>query len=223
MKNAKMVTVHMTLGEITEAPVPERYELLGGRGLTSSMINDRVPADCDPLGEDNLLIFAPGFLSGTPLVNTGRLSIGAKSPLTGGIKESNAGGAMANALARFGIRAIIIEGQAPDKAWYHLVIDREGTASLVDARDCHQMGNYALAERLLNTYGSRNAIASIGPAGEMLLKSASIQTTSPDGIPSRAAARGGLGAVMGAKGLKAIVVSRQGKVARPIADAERFM
>jgi aldehyde:ferredoxin oxidoreductase len=219
----KFIHVNMTSGEITEAPVPERYALLGGRGLTSIMINDRVPADCDPLGEDNLLIFAPGFLSGTALVNTGRLSIGAKSPLTGGIKESNVGGTVANALARLGIRAIIIEGKAAEVAWHHLVIDREGNASLVDAVDCRQMGNYDLVKRLLKDFGEKNAVSSIGPAGEMLLKSASIQTTSPDGIPSRAAARGGLGAVMGSKGLKALVVSRQGKAVRPMADAEGFM
>ncbi len=218
----KFIHVNMTSGLITEAPVPEQYQMLGGRGLTSTMINDQVPADGDPLGEDNLLIFAPGFLSGTPLVNTGRLSIGAKSPLTGGIKESNVGGAMASALARLGIRAIIIEGRAAENALFHLVIDREGTASLVDAKDCHRMGNYALAERLLKDFGHKNAISSIGPAGEMLLKSASIQTTSPDGIPSRAAARGGLGAVMGSKGLKALVVSKQGKRSRPIVDSQGF-
>ncbi len=219
----KILRVNLTSGLIAEEQIPERYIGLGGRGLTSIMINDRVPADCDPLGEDNLLIFAPGFLSGTPLVNTGRLSIGAKSPLTGGIKESNVGGAMASALARLGIRAIIIEGKASEDALYHLVIDREGKATLVDARDCRRMGNYALAERLMKDFGERNAISSIGPAGEMFLKSASIQTTSPDGIPSRAAARGGLGAVMGAKGLKALVVSRKGKAAHPIADSDRFM
>ncbi len=197
----KFLRVNLTTGLIAEEPIPERYVGLGGRGLTSIMINDRGPADCDPLGEDNLLIFAPGFLSGTPLVNTGRLSIGAKSPLTGGIKESNVGGAMASALARLGIRAIVIEGKAPEDVLYHLVIDREGKASLADARDCRRIGNYALAERLLKDFGERNAISSIGPAGEMRLKSASIQTTSPDGIPSRAAARGGLGAVMGTNGL----------------------
>ena len=218
----KYLRVNMTSGSIAEEQIPERYNGLGGRGLTSIMINDRVPANCDPLGEDNLLIFAPGFLSGTPLVNTGRLSIGSKSPLTGGIKESNVGGAMARALARLGIRAIIIEGQAPEAAWYHLIIDHEGTASLVDATDCHQLGNYALVERLLKDYGENNAISSIGPAGAMLLKSASIQITSPDGIPSRAAARGGLGAVMGAKGLKALVVSKQGKVAYPMADSDEL-
>jgi aldehyde:ferredoxin oxidoreductase len=186
-KTMKFLRVNMTFGLISEEQIPGHYSGLGGRGLTSIIINDLVPADCDPLEENNLLVFAPGFLSGTSLVNTGRLSIGAKSPLTGGIKESNVGGAMANALARHDIRAVIIEGKAPEGAFYHLVIDEEGTASLVDAIDCRKMGNYALAERLLKDFGENNAISSIGPAGEMLLKSASIQTTSPDGIPSLAA------------------------------------
>jgi aldehyde:ferredoxin oxidoreductase len=84
-KKMKFIHVNMTSGAITEAPVPEQYDMFGGRGLTSIMISDLVPADCDPLGNENLLIFAPGFLTGTPLVNTGRLSIGGKSPLTGGI------------------------------------------------------------------------------------------------------------------------------------------
>ncbi len=189
----KFIRVNLTSRLIAEEQIPDRYTGLGGRGLTSIMINNQVPADCDPLGEDNLLIFAPGFLSGTSLVNTGRLSIGAKSPLTGGIKESNVGGAMASALARLGIRAIVIEGEAPEDAWYHLVIDREGKASLVDAKDCRRMGNYALVERLLKDFGDKNAISSIGPAGEMRLKSASIQTTSPDGIPSPPLAAARLG------------------------------
>ena len=218
----KFLRVNMTTGSITAEQVPEKYSGLGGRGLTSIIINDLVPADCDSVEEHNLLVFAPGFLSGTPLVNTGRLSIGSKSPLTGGIKESNVGGAMANALARQGICAVIVEGKAPEGALYHLILDNDGKASLVDAIDYRQMGNYAVAERLLKTFGEDNAISSIGPAGEMMLKSASIQTTSPDGIPSRAAARGGLGAVMGSKGLKALIVSKQGNVSRSIADPDGF-
>jgi aldehyde:ferredoxin oxidoreductase len=221
-KTMTFLHVDMTSGRIAEERIPEPYSDLGGRGLTSILINDRVPAGCDPLGNENVLVFAPGYLSGTSLVNTGRLSIGAKSPLTGGIKESNVGGAMANALARHGIRAVIVAGTAAEGALYHLVIDSEGTASLVDAIDCQNMGNYALAERLLTAFGEQHAIASIGPAGEMRLKSASIQTTSPDGIPSRAAARGGLGAVMGAKGLKSLIVSKQGKAVRAIADPAGF-
>ena len=144
-KTMKFIRVNMTSGSILEERIPDRYIGLGGRGLTSIMINDHVPADCDPLGEDNLLVFAPGFLSGTPMVNMGRLSIGAKSPLTGGIKESNVGGTMGHALSRHGIRALIIEGNAPEDALYHLVIDIDGKASLVDANDCRKMGNYALS------------------------------------------------------------------------------
>ncbi|MCP4690190.1 MAG: aldehyde ferredoxin oxidoreductase [Desulfobacterales bacterium] len=218
----KFLRVNMTSGSISEERIPERFADLGGRGLTSVMINDLAPADCDPLGEDNLLIFAPGFLGGTPLVNTGRLSIGAKSPLTGGVKESNVGGAIADALTRRGVRAVIVEGKAPEGELRHLIIDADGAASLVDAADCRGMRNYALAERLLEEFGEKNAIASIGPAGELLLASASIQATDPDGKPSRAAGRGGLGAVMGAKGLKALIASRGGGESRPIADPDAF-
>ncbi len=219
----KYLRVNMNSGSISEERIPEQYAGLGGRGLTSIMINDHVPADCDPAGKDNLLIFAPGFLSGAPLANTGRLSIGAKSPLTGGVKESNVGGAMASALSRHGIRAVIVEGKAPQGALHHLVIDADGQGALVDAMDCRGMRNYALAERLLKEYGDKTAISSIGPAGEMLLKSASIQATDLDGKPCRAAGRGGLGAVMGSKGLKALIVSGQGKESRPIADPDAFM
>ncbi len=218
----KFLRVDMTSGSISEERIPERFADLGGRGLTSVMINDSVPADCDPFGKDNLLIFAPGFLGGTPLVNTGRLSIGGKSPLTGGVKESNVGGAMANALSRRGVRAVIVEGKAPEGELRHLIIDENGAASLVDAANCRGMRNYELAERLLKEFGDKNAIASIGPAGELLLASASIQATDPEGRPSRAAGRGGLGAVMGSKGLKALIVSGGGEESRPMADSDAF-
>lgn len=218
----KFIRVNMTAGTVSEEQIPERYDSLGGRGLTSIMINDRVPADCDPLGKDNLLVFAPGLMGGTPLVNTGRLSIGAKSPLTGGIKESNVGGTMADALCRHGIRAVIVEGKAPEGAFYHLLIEPDGRVSLIDGNDCRKMRNYALAERLLERYGAKNAIMSIGPPGEMGLRSASIQGTDPSGNPCRAAGRGGLGAVMGSKGLKALIVSRQGKKSKFIADPDTF-
>ncbi len=214
--------INMTSVSVSEEHVPEQYANLGGRSLTSVMINDRVPADCDPLGKDNLLVFAPGFLGGTPLVNTGRLSIGAKSPLTGGIKESNVGGCMAKALSRHGIQAVVIEGKAPEGKWYHLIIDEAGGVSLVDAADCCRMRNYALTERLHKGLGQKNAILSIGPAGEMMLASASIQATDPDGNPSRAAGRGGLGAVMGSKGLKAVIVSKAGKETPHITDLTTF-
>jgi aldehyde:ferredoxin oxidoreductase len=202
--------------------VPQAYVGLGGRGLTSIMINNEVPPTCDPLGPENKLIFAPGLLSGTSLVNTSRISIGAKSPLTGTIKESNAGGTVSAALGKLGITAIIVEGLAPQGRLFNLIIDQNGNAALQAADDFKGMRTYALVERLLQDHGEKNGVLCIGPAGEYQLASASIQTSDVDGRPCRAAGRGGLGAVMGAKGIKAIVISRQGKSPDAIADPESF-
>ncbi|MCF8070430.1 MAG: aldehyde ferredoxin oxidoreductase [Desulfobacterales bacterium] len=214
--------INMTTRHIHTEDVPADFIGLGGRGLTSKIINLEVPACCDPLGPDNRLIFAPGFLTGTPLVNTGRLSIGSKSPLTGGIKESNVGGTMSTALARQGLKAIIIEGKADDGTLFFLKINADSSVELVDAANYKGMRNYALAETLLAEYGDKFSISSIGPAGELKLASASIQTTDTNGKPSRSAGRGGLGAVMGAKGLKALIVSKEGKYKKVIADRTSF-
>lgn len=218
----KFVRVKMNDKTVRAQDVPQVYLGLGGRGLTSIFVNGEVPPTCDPLGPDNKLIFAPGSLSGTPLVNTSRISVGAKSPLTGGIKESNAGGTVAAALGRLGITALIIEGQCPEGDLYILRIDRDGKAELVSAQAYKGMRTYALVEKLLDTYGAENAVLCIGPAGEQRLAAASIQSTDVDGRPCRAAGRGGLGAVMGAKGLKAIVVDQRGDSADPMVDPEAF-
>jgi len=202
--------------------VPQAYLGLGGRGLTSIMINAEVPATCNPLGPENKLIVAPGVLSGTNLANTSRVSIGAKSPLTGGIKESNAGGTVAASLGRLGITAIIVDGLAPEGELNILKIDKNGEASLIPAQEYKGLRTYSVVEKLFETYGDKNSVLCIGPAGEQLLTAASIQTTDVDGRPCRAAGRGGLGAVMGAKGLKAIVVEQGGAMADPIADPEGF-
>jgi aldehyde:ferredoxin oxidoreductase len=186
------------------------------------MINAEVPPTCDPLGPENKLIFAPGSLSGTSLVNTSRLSVGAKSPLTGTIKESNAGGTVAAALGHLGITAVIFDGQAPEGELYALRIDENGNAELLPADLYKGMRTYALSEKLLGIYGEKTSILCIGPAGEQKLAAASIQTTDVDGRPCRAAGRGGLGAVMGAKGLKAIMVDQRGKSTDAIANPEAF-
>ncbi|MEA3222543.1 MAG: aldehyde ferredoxin oxidoreductase C-terminal domain-containing protein [Thermodesulfobacteriota bacterium] len=218
----KFLRVNMTEKAVSVEDVPKEYIGLGGRGLTSAMINAEVPAKCDPLGPENKLIFAPGLLSGTILVNTSRISIGAKSPLTGTIKESNAGGTVGAAMGNLGITAVIVEGKVLDGELYILKIDKDSAASLDLAQDCKGMRTYALAERLFKTYGDNNAVLCIGPAGEYQLASASIQSSDVDGYPCRAAARGGLGAVMGAKGLKALVVDQGGKNADAPADPEAF-
>lgn len=218
----KLIKVDMTARTVETEELPADYAGLGGRALTSNYINDHVPAACDPLGPENILVFAPGYFSATPLVNTSRLSVGAKSPLTGGIKESNVGGTVAAALGNLGITALVVTGQAPaDETWL-LKIDAEGRVELVDGEDCRGMRTYALVEKLLAAHGAKNSITCIGPAGENRLSAASIQTSDMDSHPCRAAGRGGLGAVMGSKGLKALIVSRSGKAADALADAESF-
>jgi len=219
----KFLKVDMSSQTISTTDVPPEYAGLGGRGLTSIMINNEVPPTCDPLGPENKLIIAPGYLSGTALVNSSRLSIGAKSPLTGGIKESNVGGTVAADLGHLGITAIIVDGKpSSDDALYLLKIDDEGNAELLDGKAYKGLRTYELVKQLKAAYGEKNSITCIGPAGEFLLTAASVQTTDADGRPCRAAGRGGLGAVMASKGIKAIIVDRGGKATDPLADADIF-
>lgn len=218
----QFIRVDMGAKKVTVEQVPSKYLGLGGRGLISILINDWVPPRCDPLGPENKLIFAPGLLGGTRLVNTSRIAAGAKSPLTGTIKESNAGGTFGDAAGRLGITALIIEGRDDDGGLSILVIDRDGKARLENAGSLRGMRTYALVDTLLKDYGPDNAVMCIGPAGEQALRAASIQSTDTKGRPCRAAGRGGLGAVMGAKGLKAIVMDRRGDIADSIADPEAF-
>ncbi len=218
----KLLRVDMTSRSIRSEEVPEAYVGLGGRGMTSILVGSEVPPTCDPLGAENKLVFAPGFLSSTPFSNTGRLSIGAKSPLTGTIKESNVGGTAAEAIAGQGIAAIVVEGKPGAGELGILHIDEKGEARIESAAQYRNLRTYETAERLLKAYGEKNSILVIGPAGEYMLESASVQCTDVEGRPSRAAGRGGMGAVMGAKGLKAIVIDKRAKSPAVIADPEAF-
>ena len=218
----KIIRVDMATGTITNEEIEPAFTGMGGRGLTSFFINSEVPPMCDPLGPENKLIFAPGYLSGTPLVNSSRLSIGAKSPLTGGIKESNVGGTVAADLGHIGISAIIIEGKPEENQFFILKIDQTGNATLLDAAAYWGKRTYDLVAALNEAHGEDKSITCIGPAGEYQLSAASIQTTDMDGYPCRAAGRGGLGAVMGSKGLKALVVEKKAQKAEPIHDTKAF-
>ena len=187
----KLIKVNMDSKTIAVEDVPQDYVGLGGRGLTSIMINAEVPPKCDPLGPENKLIFAPGLLSGTPMVNTSRISIGAKSPLTGTIKESNAGGTVAAALGHLGITAVVVEGKAADGELSLLRIDQAGEASLVAAQEYKGMRTYAFVEKMLAAYGEKTSILCIGPAGEYQLAAASIQSSDIDGRKRRVRCAGG--------------------------------
>jgi aldehyde:ferredoxin oxidoreductase len=213
--------INMRTQEIKFEEVPEKYAALGGRALTSQVIADEVPATCDALGELNKLVIAPGLLSGTSAPSSGRLSVGGKSPLTGGIKEANAGGITSQKLANLGIKAIIIEGKPADKKFYMVKITPDGV-EMLPAGDLAGKGTYEVTAICRERYGNKVAVITIGPAGEMLMPSAGVTNNDSDGNSSRYAGRGGLGAVMGSKGLKAIVVDCPATFDAPVKDPERF-
>ena len=106
----ELLRVNVSDKSATRTPVPEAYLPLGGRALIARILLDEVKATCEPLGPHNKLIFAAGLLAGTGASSSGRLSVGGKSPLTGGVKESNAGGITAGRMAKHGLRAVIVEG-----------------------------------------------------------------------------------------------------------------
>src|SRR5512139_917837 len=206
---------------LKQEPVPDAWKRLGGRGLLARILLDEVDATCDPLGPDNKLIFAPGLLVGHMLSSTDRISVGGKSPLTGGIKESNAGGRTGLHMTHMGIHALILEDQPKGDGLWVLYLSMNG-AKWEKADDLAGVGVYETAPRLLEKYGDKVAIALIGPGGEMRMKAAGIQNLDKDRVPSRINARGGLGAVMGSKGLKAIVFDHAGGQKPPIVDPEAF-
>ena len=216
-----ILRINMTDQTAKEEPIAAAYAGLGGRGLTSKIVAEEVPPLCHPLGLENKLVIAPGLLGGTTAACSGRLSVGAKSPLTGGIKESNAGGTAAQKLARLGIAAIIIEGKPPNGALWKLVIDKKGSV-LLPAKDLRKANNYRAVEKLTGEHGEKASYITIGTAGERLMSAASIAVTDLENRPTRHAGRGGLGAVMGSKGLKAIVVNDKGAPAVAIKNKEAF-
>ncbi|WP_306533297.1 aldehyde ferredoxin oxidoreductase family protein [Geobacter sp.] len=216
----KIIRVNMSdLSTRTEA-VPTAWAGLGGRGLTSTIVAAEVPPTCHPLGPSNKLVFAPGLLTGTPAANSGRLSAGAKSPLTGTIKESNAGGTAAQMLARLGIKALIIEGVPKADAWYNLHVTMDGVA-IKEETELLGKGNFAVIEALEARLGKKTGILTIGPAGELKMTAANISVKDPDS-KIRSHGRGGLGAVMGSKKIKFISINDEGAPKVPIADPEKF-
>ena len=206
MVPAKIVEIDCSTGGVSEHGVSDAYRYLGGRAMTSRLIAEEVEPTCHPLGRRNVLVFAPGLLAGTALSSANRLSAGAKSPLTGGIKESNSGGVAARKLARLGIKALKLTGQPPEDAPLRGIrITTDGVA-LLDLADLKGAGTYETTGKLRELYGAKAGLLVIGPAGEMRLSTASINVTDREGEPCRNLGRGGLGAVMGSKGMKAIIV-----------------
>ena len=197
------------------------YAGMGGRGMTSMVVSTEVPADCHPLGPENKLVFAPGLMTGSAASTSGRISVGCKSPLTGGIKEANAGGQGGQVMARLGYAAIIIEGDPTSDDIYKVFINKD-KVEITPVNEFKMMRNYALAEKMKAEYSDKVAMISIGPAGEMKLCASSIAVTDKEFRPSRHAGRGGVGAVMGAKGIKVMILDDAGCKMRKPQDADKF-
>ena len=197
------------------------YQGLAGRGLTSGIVSKEVPPLCHPLGEDNKLVIAPGMLSGSAAAMSGRISVGCKSPLTGGIKEANAGGQGSQVLARLGYAAIVLEGKPKDDTLYKIIINKDGVQITPDNSLC-MLGNYDLVDKIKADHGEKVVCISIGPAGEMKMAAASIALTDMEMRPTRHAGRGGVGAVMGSKGVKVIILDDAGMKMRSPKDPDKF-
>jgi aldehyde:ferredoxin oxidoreductase len=220
----RMIRVDMTRQSVETVPFPAKWRLLGGRGLSAKILLEECDPTCDPLGPANVLVFAPGVLAGTAAPTSGRISVGGKSPLTGGIKEANAGGNPGQDLVKLGYRAVIVKGKPsdPNRRW-GLEVTAEG-ARLVPADDHKGLWNYANCEKLATKYSKKASFITIGPAGEQQLKGASVACTDQDNRhPTRHAARGGLGAVMGSKGLKYVAIEAGGARAVQAARRAEFM
>lgn len=216
----KFLRINMSTKECRFENVPEKYVGLGGRGLTSAIVAAEVEPTCSPLGPHNKLVFAPGLLGGTTCVNSSRISVGCKSPMTGGIKEANSGGQPGGHLAKMGIVAIVVEDMAEEGSWFQLELTKD-SAKLVPSTVAG-LNNYDAVAKLTKEYGEACSYVSIGRAGEFRLTAASIAFTDRELRPSRHAGRGGVGAVMASKGLKAIIINPEGGANHPLKDPEAF-
>jgi aldehyde:ferredoxin oxidoreductase len=217
------IDVDLEKGTILKNDLPQNRIWLGGRALADSIVVQEVAPACHPMGPRNLLVFAPGLFAGTSMPTAGRMSVAGKSPLTGGIKESNVGGMAGMVLAQLGFGAVVIRGMSPVGCPKLLVL-RKRSAEVMEAPELHRLGNYRTVDLLKKRFGNEVVILSIGPCGEMKMAAATIAVTDTNGRPCRHAGRGGLGGVMGSKGLKAIVIDPEGshlrKGAHPGAFAE---
>ena len=208
-------------GPATTVEPVGQYAGLGGRAMTSIVVSKEVDPLCHPLSGANKLVFAPGLLTGTAASTSGRISVGCKSPLTGGIKEANAGGQAGQALARLGYAAVIVEGEPAGDDLWTVKIDKGGVSFKVD-NSLKMTGTYATVEKLVAEYGSKVTFMVIGQAGEMKLAGASIAACDRELRPTRHMGRGGVGAVMGSKKIKAFILDETGTSLRQPLHPVRF-
>ncbi len=219
---AKILRVNMKDCAVKYQDVPEKYKLRGGRWLTSSIVCDEVDQNCHPLGPNNKVIFAPGIVTGTAAPTSARISVGGKSPLTGTIKETNAGSAWPQDMARLSLKAIVVEDQPKGKGKFWLLHITKDGAKLLPADEYVGKGLYEVYPKLFERFGKKVNIMGIGTSGEYKMAMAGVCFNDINSRPSRYAGRGGMGAVLGSKGLKFIVIDSKGGHSVPIANKKLF-
>lgn len=210
----KLARINLTTGEITTESIDldMAHKFIGGRGLGTKMLYDAGVATVDPLSPDNQLIYITGPMTGAAAPSTGRYMVVTKSPLTGMIACSNSGGVWGTKLKFAGYDALIVEGAAPE--WCYITIE-DDKIELHDATDLKGVMSEEMDAILRERHGQEASVLNIGPAGEKQVLLAAIMNDK-----DRAAGRSGVGAVMGSKKLKAIVVKATRKTLDNIADVD---
>src|SRR5262250_126322 len=196
--------IDLTTRKITKRELHGEEIVKAGRYWIAKTLLEMGVATVDPLSPANPLIFSAGPFAGTSFSNANRTSVGCKSPLTGGVKEANGGGTFGYGMGQLKIAGFTLHGASPD--WVVLHFKKDGTLDFDDGRPYVGKGNFEANRMLLAKYGKKAATALCGPVGEYQGLIAGIAFTDKDGRPSRLAARGGVGAVMGSKKVKAIVL-----------------
>ncbi len=190
-----------------------------GRHFIAEQLLNAGVATVDPLGPENPLIFSAGPMAGTNFSNANRLSVGCKSPLTGGVKEANAGGTFAFNMGQLELSGICLHGVS--EQWTMIHIDKERQVTFHDASELMGLGNFQAAALLHERYGIKVSLALCGPVGEYQGLMSGIAFSDTDQRPTRFAARGGVGAVMGSKRVKAIVI--ESHKMPPFSDRKKLM
>ncbi len=188
-------------------------DFIGGRGLAVKILWDELPRGVDPLSPHSKLVFATGPLTGLPGPNFGKLVVAAKSPLTGGYGDGNVGSWAAVNLRKAGYDALVVEGRADKPTYLYIEGDK---VEFLDAGDLWGLNTWAVEDKLQRIHGRDAGVLVIGPAGENLVKFATVISQR-----GRSGGRPGMGAVMGSKRLKAVVVKGKGEI--PIADRETYL
>jgi aldehyde:ferredoxin oxidoreductase len=223
-----IIRVNMTDQSYRIEGIPEAYKYLAGRAMTSTLVADEVPPLCHPLGPNNKIVFSPGIVTGTPAPTSARISVGAKSPLTGGIKETNAGSSWGADLADLQIRALVLEGQPQKNGKYwglHIGYDKKENKPKIEFFDATDYTGKPLMEVFPNIYqkfGDKVSISGVGMAGEHGYANSGLVFNDESKRATRYAGRGGLGSVLASKRVKFIITDRKDAPGAPIVDKALF-